>query len=646
LGNAIAHDIAAEGSATAELLDAEYDSHDATDAGKLLLMASLANVPNAVRGLAIPEIITHLAEPGRDAARLKNEVLPALATQAWYMHSTRDGKLYVRDVQNLNARLETLVKAYVDEQALKELRERLEGLFRPEVRDVYQRVQVFPAIDAIEPEQDRVTLVIARPSAGGLDPDVIKFYEQATWKNRLAFLSGPRNTYNDLVNIGKRLRAVGQIVKELTEERTPESDPQMIQAEQLRDRHTQNFHSAVRETFTTLWYPTGEALASSDFHMRFGSNRYDGEEQVRSLLGEKMKFTDDVSGETFRKKCEQRLFTQQAMPWVEVKRRAATNTGWQWHIPSALEDLKTECLFRDVWREENGYVDKGPFERPKTDVSVRELTRDDTTGKVLLRLTPVHGDTLYWEVGSGASTASARLEGSELRSSALRLSFLCVDSTGEHETGEPVTWQNRITLKHRIFQAGDERMMELEAAPMAHVHYTTDGSDPKLAGARYADPFALPQSATVVLAYAERDGVASEVLNVPVERPGSGPGPQVHVDPRLPARLERRQETHSTQDTYAWIEKQEKHRGRPAGLTVTSGGSGRATEWAQLVTSEKVSLSTEQLVEALGLLRRVQGEGQVMMEVQAVCYPTGQDLLDWVAAERTELQPGEVQQKS
>jgi len=58
------------------------------------------------------------------------------------------------------------------------------------------------------------------------------------------------------------------------------------------------------------------------------------------LLKEKMKFTEDVSGDTFRKKCEQRLFTQQSMPWNEIKRRAATITRWQWHRADALDKLK------------------------------------------------------------------------------------------------------------------------------------------------------------------------------------------------------------------------------------------------------------------------------------------------------------------
>lgn len=145
-------------------------------------MASLVNVPNAVLRLSISEIVGYMAAPGRDLQRLKNDILPKLATQAWYLHSNRDEKLYFKNVQNLNAKLETLVKTYIEEQALTELRERIEELFKPQRRDVYQKIQIFPAVDEIALEQDRVTLVVTKPYAGGLHPDLQAFYEQATWK--------------------------------------------------------------------------------------------------------------------------------------------------------------------------------------------------------------------------------------------------------------------------------------------------------------------------------------------------------------------------------------------------------------------------------------------------------------------------------
>ena len=312
-------------------------------------------------GLSIPELIAYLAQPGRDLARLKNDVLAKLATAAWYLHSNRDGKLYFRNVQNLNAKLESLVKTYQPEQAIKELRMRLEELFVPVNGWCYQRVLALPAVDEIELEQDRVTLVVTEPYSGsGLRPELRTFWEQATWRNRAAFLTGARNTYEQLLDAGKRLKAIQHILGELRGDKTPDNDPQMIQAKDLSDRITGNFHSAVRETFTTLWYPLEAGLVSADFRMKFEGNKYSGEGQVVDVLVEKQKFTDDVSGDIFRKKCEQRLFTSQSLPWGEIKKRAAMYAKWQWHRPDALDALKTDCVHRDVWREEGGFVDRAP----------------------------------------------------------------------------------------------------------------------------------------------------------------------------------------------------------------------------------------------------------------------------------------------
>ncbi len=640
LENAVAHDIAAEGQAVAEQMDADYDADDATDAARLLLMASLANVPNAVLGLSIPEAVTYLTEPNRDMVRLKNDVLPTLSTRAWYMHATRDGKLYFRNVENVTAKLESYVRSCTDEQAMTELRKRLEQLFVAQQRDVYQRLQILPGLDEIALEQDRVTLAIVRPVTGDLDPELRRFYEQATFKNRLAILTGPRNTYAQLVDVGKRLRGIDQIVGDMRAEGTPDSDPQMLQAGELRDRIVQNFHSAVRETFTTLWYPTVAGLLKADFQMRFQANRYDGEEQIRQLLAEKQKWTNDF-GETFRQKVELRLFTQQSMLWSEIKRRAATTPGWQWYLPSALDDLKAQSLYQDVWREEGNYVDKGPFAQPQTRVDIRLVSRNDDTGETLLRLQPAYGDTIYWEVGGEASTASAKLDGNELRTSAMRVSFLCVDSTGVHETGSPATWTNTVTLKHRPFQQGDQRMLELRAAPMADIAYTTDGSDPKLSGARYTEPFAIPEGASLVLAYAERDGIGSPILQVHIDWEKAK---QVAVDPVLPATLRRAFSTHSTSETYEWLQEVGRLQGRICCPTVTVGGTGSNRLWLELATSDDLVLSAARIEAILEVLREGDPDLPVQLKATGLAFDSGRALLEWVAEQKTELKPGEVSQ--
>lgn len=642
LQNAIAHDIASNGTAVAELMDSNLGTSAASDACKLLLMASLANVPNAVLGLSIPELVAYLCAPGIDLSRLKGDVLEKLATAAWYLHSNRDGKLYFRNVQNLNAKLESLVTTLLPEQALKELRTRLEELFKPVNNWCYQRVMALPAVDEIELEQDRVTLVITEPQAGsGLRPELKDFHDQTTWKNRVAFLTGPKDTYAQLVDTGKRLRAIQHILDELKQDKTPDNDPQMVEANKLADRIRMNFYSTVRETFSQLWYPIGAGLVNADFRMKFEGNKYSGEGQVLDLLREKKKFEDDVAGEIFRKKCEQRLLTLQSMPWSEVKKRAAINTAWQWHRTDALDALKDDCVHKDIWREDGGYVDKGPFPQPSTDVLIQELARDDDTGEVTLRLTPVHAEVIYHDVGAEASTASAKLEGKTLKVKDLRVSFLAVDSKNEHETGPSKEWTNRITLKHRDYESGDDRRMELRAAPPADIYYTTDGSNPKNTGALYNGDFVIPPGAPMVLAYAKRDGIESVVEQINVSWKGKD---KFVIDPQRPATWTRSHGYNSTQDSYDFLERLKKYGARVIALQIRIIGESGDKGWVELNTSDQQQVDPQLAEECLEALRKVQTSGQVEITAQALYFDEGLNLQAWVEDAKLTLQEGEAKQ--
>lgn len=645
LGNAIAHDIASGGNAVAEVMDAQLGGTDTQDACRLLFMASLANVPNAVMGLSIPELIAYLAEPDRDLSRLKNDVLAKLSTAAWYLHSTRDGKLFFRNTQNLNAKLESLVKTYQAEQAVRELRTRLTEIFQPVNRWCYQRVLALPAVDEIELQPDQVTLIITEPNSGaGLRPELQDFFDQATFQNRLTILTGTRNTYEQLLDTGKRLRAIQYILDELATEKVPDNDPQMVQAKDLAEKTLLAFHSTVRETFTTLWFPIKTGLTSADFSMRFEGNRYNGEAQIIELLKEKAKFETEITGEVFQKKCERRLFTTQSLPWSEIKLRAATNTQWQWHLLSALDDLKAECLRRDLWREQGGYVDKGPFPQPRTGVTIQKMDRNADIGEATLKLTPLNGaDTIYYDYGAVATTASARLEGDTLKTTALRVSFLAVDSTGEHETGPPQTWQNEITLKYRIFQGGNDKKMELRAAPLAPIYYSTDGSDPKLASAVYDEPFVIPPNTQLVLAYAERDGLSAQVERIPISWARDE---LIKVERGRPATWKpaRGFQLSSTRDSYAFLERLKKHTALAVISSITITGEGGDPGWVELQISPDKRLAPEAIEDFLPALRNLQTTGQVRLSVEALYFKLGQDLLDWVEDDKTTLQPGEVQQ--
>jgi len=651
LENAVAHDIAAQGQAVAEVMDANLGGTDARDACRLLYVASLANVPNAVLGLSIPELVAYLCAPGRNLAKLKGEVLEKLATAAWYLHSNRDGKLFFKNTENLIAKLEGLARAYVREQSLKELRQRLNDAFKPVNGWCYQDVLPLPAIDEINLAADRITLVISEPYVGQpLNPQLRQFWDQTTFKNRVAFLTGSRNTFDNLVESAKRLKAIQHISDEMEADKVPPTDPQFKQADELRDRILGQFLSAVKETFSTLFYPTKqgdkEALVAADFLMKFEGNKYNGEDQVVQVLKDKQKYTEDVSSDTFRKKVEARLFTTPVMLWSEVKKRAAMNPQWQWHRRDALDALKDDLVHKEVWREDaSGYVDRSPPLPKTTTVQIQERSRDEDTGAVELKLTPVHGDTVYAEVGGEATTASKKVENGLFTTDEIEVSFLAVDSTGVHPSGPAVTWQNRVTLKFRLFAGKkNEKMLELQAAPnkdgKTDIRYTTDGSDPKLSGGAYDGPVAIKKGVPLVLAYAERDGVQSEVLQIPIDWKKSGDDEP--IDPTKPAIWKRKHEYFITAESYQFIDRLKRFNAKVSGVRISVTGD----RWAELNLHELVELDAAQLNDAVEAIRKlpVTGNGQVEVVASQVSFPTGQNLLDWLNEAKTEVKTGEVKQ--
>jgi hypothetical protein len=206
---------------------------------------------------------------------------------------------------------------------------------------------------------------------GGLPKAVEDFYQQLQYKNRVMFLTGSYNTYQQLIENGKRLRAIRAIKSNLASMSGGNNQVQSQQAQQLEENITQHFYSAVRETFTRLIWPirpqgdAAQSLFPQEFYMKFEGNNYRGEQQIIQLLREKQKYTEDITTDNFRQKIELRLFTQPQMDWGEIERRAASQTVWQWHLNGALADFRQRMVSEGQWREYGAVVAKGPFTKER-----------------------------------------------------------------------------------------------------------------------------------------------------------------------------------------------------------------------------------------------------------------------------------------
>lgn len=647
LTNAISHDISANGKAIAEVVDAYMNETCMQELSRLILVASLADVPNALLGLTFRETIGYLAEPNKDITRVK-KALDEFVMQAWYLYTDRDGRLFFKNTKNMIAELNSLVDSYDSDNAKKELRTFLEEKFKPSIHnDCYQRVQVFPAIDEINLTEDKVLLVLFEPYTGtsakyqGLHPDLANFYDDARYKNRVMFLSGQRSTMDKLIKAAKEHKAINVIIGRMEEEKVAANNPQYQKAIEKLHKIKLELLQSSRETFVSLYYPAKNGLMKADFFMEFTGNEYNGEKQIRDVLIQRQKFTENITDETFRKKCEDRLFTQKEMRWSDVKERAATNPLWQWHKMNALDFLKDDMLKKNIWRENGGYIEKPPFPKEKTQVQVQELRRDDESGEATLKLIPKYGDRVYYEVGALATEASSPVENlNEFKTKELKLSFLCVDSKREHETGEPVEWKNKITIKYRVYDKGDKKIVELISAPHVPIKYTTDGSNPKDHGGIYDSEVIIPKNTTYVLAVAETEGVYSDPLSIKIDwQKGSG----LQIDKNKSLKLYKRSKTNDTAETYQELSMLKKHNAKLMDVIVTFfkiDENNNDKGWIELTVDAKTTVNIENLESSMENVRdnfMKDGRVNISLEYGAARFETGQYFLDWIAEKKKAL---------
>ena len=236
LSEAIAHDIAHGGDAEVEQIDASNGTPDASEAARLILVASLSTTPGAIHGLREYQLVDCLQRPGRDLSTFKANVLDKLSIRAWYLHASADGRLYFKNQQNLAATLRSQALSLHPETVDRMLRDHLDVYFAPSMRDCYQIIKVLPPLDEVQVEQEKTTLVIVRPGGQAnqlpISSDWQSWWEQQQYKNRVLFLSGSRDTFQKVLDAARQTKALQSIEDELRSEGTPSDEPKTFTQQQ------------------------------------------------------------------------------------------------------------------------------------------------------------------------------------------------------------------------------------------------------------------------------------------------------------------------------------------------------------------------------------------------------------------------------
>ena len=658
LSEAIAHDVAHGGDAEVEQIDVANGNTDASDAAILILVSSLSTTPGAIHGLREYQLVDCLQRPGRDLSTFKANVLDKLATRAWYLHNSADGRLFFKNQQNLAAKLRSTALSLHSETVDRMLREHLESYFSATLRDCYQVIKVLPPLDEVQIDQEKTTLVIVRPGGQAnqlpISEDWQAWWEQQQYKNRVLFLTGSRDTFQKVLDSARQTRALQSIEDELRSENTPSDDPQWRALDALRDRVGLQFTSALKEAFDQIVYPSiNSALRPTGTDLAFAGNQ-SGEATVRKTLENAQKFTNKIDDDGFRTKAEARLFgaaDSKVVLWSDFKRAAAVNTGWQIHKISALDDLKLDCIRRGLWREEGNHIRRGPFPAPTPEVSIRELSvEDEGDGITYLKIEPLHAPSLVYETGKTDPTkvSSPVPTPTRFEAKGLCYRFMALDPDELTRFSEVKEWTAKLRLKQQLHNRGDHYEVELLALPKANgivIRYTTDGSSPANSGfATYDGKFRVPEKCRVVCAVAicpEYD-LVSEQIKISIPQQGQETRPT--IDPKTPARW--MQQTKLDDSGAVWdliqrLEKTSDVRLFDIGLTAESTDGQQSLEYSGAIDAGYDHAGVKSIAEKL---QEVVGGGGLRMSVGSLGFPTGQALLDWIKATNQQFNAAKVKQ--
>ncbi len=645
LSEAIAHDVAHGGDAEVEQIDLANGNSDASDAARLILVASLSTTPGAIHGLREYQLVDCLQRPGRDLSTFKANVLDKLATRAWYLHNSADGRLFFKNQQNLAAKLRSTALSLHPETVDRMLREHLEKYFESSLRDCYQVVKVLPPPDEVQLEQEKTTLVIVRPGGQAnqlpISADWQAWWNQQQYKNRVLFLTGSRDTFQKVLDSARQTRALQSIEDELKAENTPSDDPQWRALDALRDRVGLQFTSALKEAFDQIVYPSiNSALRTTGTDLAFAGNQ-SGEATIRKTLEGAQKFTTQIDDDSFRTRAEARLFgtaETKVVLWSDFKRAAAVNTNWPLHKTSALEELKVECLRRGLWREEGNHIRRGPFPPPVPEVSIRELsTQDDGEGITFLKIEPLHAPSVLYETGdTDPTTASSPVPTpARFEAKGIRYKFIAYDSEDLGRVSVVREWTAKLRLKHQLHHRGDHYEVELLALPKTNgivIRYTTDGSSPTGGGfATYDGPFRVPATCRVVCAMAVGPAydLSSETVRIPIPQKGAE---ERELDLIKPARWTKQTKLDDTGAVWDFIQRLENEAGLisyDAGLSAESSDGQQIVDFSGSVAGGYDGVALKSVAEKL---QEIVSGGSLRMTIGSLGFPTGQALLDWLKA--------------
>ena len=640
----------AQQSAHAQVIDLQTGKEAATQVGALLLTASLSTAVNAVKGLTREEMVECLVSPLRQPSDFL-AAFEELEKAAWYLHHTPEGRYYFDRQENLNKLLESLAHDAPDNQVDDLIRHRLRDMFKPTRKTVYDDVLPLPRLEDVADRvrRGRVLLVVS-PDAKIPPDEVRKFFDGLSQKNNLCVLTGDKTAMGSVEKAARQLFAAQK-----ADGRIPKGHPKRDELEGKQQAYEQDFNATVLSLFDKLLFPIQRAgkppqLAPKPLDMTRDANKpFNGEEQIeKTLTSNPLKLFLDVEKEfdAIRDKSQDLLWpeNQDETRWSDAADRYTEQAGMPWLPPRGLDTLKTIACNRGLWEDlGNGYVTKKPKKKRTGAQIVAEPELGDE-GRVRLRVNPVNAGPaprIHYAEDSVVSDASPLLKDNPLSTTALRVSFLVVDVSGQYETGDPVTWANKLVLRNQLLNVVKERggrTVELHVAPRGDIRYTLDGSEPR-DGRPYTQAIEINDEDVLLRAFASADGIEAKA---DFRFPALGKK-GVQIDEVNPARLVSRtgRKLDSRATTFEGLKQAADKSAEFENVSLTVGQGNKV---ASVMVGE-VRVDAEFITALLTkVLEKFASDTPVTMTFRKAHFASGHDLKDFAGKLGIELEQTDVEQ--
>jgi hypothetical protein len=393
-------------------------------------------------------------------------------------------------------------------------------MFKASRKTGYEDVLPLPRLEEVA---DRVrkghVLLVVSPDSKIPPEEVQKFFDGISQKNNLCVLTGDKTAMGSVEKAARQFYA-----SQKADARIPKGHPQRDDLERKQQSYEQDFNSTILNLFDKVLFPIQRAgrqaqLVSKALDMtRDATKPFNGEEQIeKTLTSNPLKLYLDIEKEfdAIRNKAQDLLWPveQDDARWSDVIDRYAEQPGMPWLPPKGLDTLKSIACNRGLWEDlGNGYVTKRP-KKKRTSAQIIPESEPDDNGKVRLRINPQNAGPaprIYYAEDAPVSESSAQLKDQTYTTSALRMNILVCDPSGQYETGDPISWSNKLVLRNRLTEKAGQRNVELFVVPRGSIRYTIDGSEPR-EGTPYEGPVIIGDGDMLLRAFAEADGLEARI---------------------------------------------------------------------------------------------------------------------------------------